>query len=164
MNAVRRIAGLFWEASTFRRSVVDELKEDPAVADDGLIGFAVIGTAVIGLTTFQWLPTVLGPLASPLAALFAAFVLRLVARVARHPATLAETTATVTLTSLPLLAIPIPVVGAAIGITLWLLASIFMLQRITLVRLDVAAVILLLAHALTVGAVIGVAFAVEALI
>ena len=134
------------------------------MADDGLIGFAVIGTAVIGLTTFHWLPTILGPLISPLAALFAAFVLRLVSRVARHPATLAETTATVTLTSLPLLAIPVPVVGAAIGITLWLLAGIFMLQRVTLARLEVAAVITLLAHALTVGAVIGIAFAVEAFI
>ncbi|MEX1004787.1 MAG: hypothetical protein WD990_14120 [Acidimicrobiia bacterium] len=164
MNAVTRIAGSLWEASTVRRSVVDELKDDPAMADDGLIGFAVIGTVVIGLTTFEWLPTVLGPLASPLAALFAAFVLRLVSRVARHPATLAETTATVTLTSLPLLVIPVPVVGAAVGITLWLLAGIFMLQRITLARLDVAAVITLLAHALTVGAVIGVAFAVEAFV
>ena len=164
MNAVTRIARLFWEASTVRRSVVDELKEDPAVADDGLIGFALIGTVVIGLTTFHWLPTVLGPVASPLAALFAAFVLRLVSRVARHPATLAETTATVTLPSLPLLAIPIPVAGAAVGITLWLLTSIFMLQRITLARLDVAAVILLLAHALTVGAVIGIAFALEAFV
>lgn len=164
MSAVTGAFRLFWEASTVRRGVVDELKEDPAVADDGLIGFAVIGTAVIGLTTFEWLPTVLGPLVSPLAALFAAFVLRLVSRVARHPATLAEATATVTLTSLPLLAIPVPVVGAAIGITLWLLTGIFMLQRITLARLDVAAVILLLAHALSVGAVIGVAFAVEAII
>ncbi len=134
------------------------------MADDGLIGFAVVGTAVIGLTTFDWLPTVLGPIVSPLAALFAAFVLRLVSRVARHPATLAETTATVTLTSLPLLAIPVPVAGAAVGITLWLLAGIFMLQRITHAHLNAAAVITLLAHALTVGAVIGIAFAVEAFI
>ena len=164
MTHVIRIARSFWEASTGRRSVVDELKDDPAMADDGLIGFALIGTVVIGLTTFDWLPTVLGPVVSPLAALLAAFVLRLVSRVARHPATLAETTATVTLTSLPLLAIPIPVVGAAVGITLWLLTGIFMLQRVTLARLDVAAVITLLAHALTVGAVIGCAFAFEALV
>lgn len=164
MSFVSRIARSFWEASTGRRGVVDELKDDPAMADDGLIGFAIIGTVVIGLTTFAWLPTVLGPVVSPLAALLAAFVLRLVSRIARYPATLAETTATVTLTSLPLLAIAIPVVGAAIGITLWLLAGIFMLHRITLARLDIAAVITLLAHALTVGVVIGAAFAIEALV
>jgi hypothetical protein len=161
VTSVIRIARSFWEASTVRRSVVDELKDDPAMADDGLIGFAIIGTAVIGLTTFEWLPTVLGPVVSPLAALFAAFVLRLVSRVARHPVTMAEATATVTLTALPLLVIPVPVVGAAIGVTLWLLAGIFMLQRVTLARLDVAAVITLLSHALTLGAVMGTAFVVE---
>jgi hypothetical protein len=164
VTAVIRIARSFWEASTGRRTVVEELKDDPAIADDGLIGFAVIGTVVIGLTTFAWLPTVLGPLLAPLSALFAAFVLRLVSRVARHPVTMAETTATVTLTSLPLLAIPIPVVGGTIGITLWLLTGIFMLQRVILARLEVAAVITLLAHALSVGAVIGIAFAVEAFV
>lgn len=162
MTTIVRIARSFWDASTGRRSVIDDLKDDPALADDGLIGFAVIGTVVIGFTTFHWLPTLLGPLISPLAALLAAFVLRLVSRVARHPATLAETTAIVTLTSLPLLAIPIPVAGAAVGITLWLLAGIFLFQRVTLARLELAAVITLLAHALTVGAVIGTAFAVEA--
>src|SRR5690606_4011035 len=164
MTAVTRAARLLWAGSTGRRSVVDELKDDPAVADDGLIGFAVIGTCVIGLTTFAWLPTVLGPAVSPLAALFAPAVLRTVSNVAGHPVTLAEATATVTLTSLPLLAIPVPVVGGAVGITLWLLAGIFMLQRVTRARLDVSAVITLLAHALSVGAVIGAAFAVDALL
>lgn len=164
MTSVARIARLLWAGSTGRRTVVDELKDDPAVADDGLIGFAVIGTAVIGLTTFAWLPTVLGPVVSPVAALFAAFVLRTVSSIARHPVTMAEATATVTLTSLPLLAIPVPVIGGAVGITLWLLAGIFMLHRVTRARLDVAAVITLLAHALAVGAIIGAAFGVDALV
>jgi hypothetical protein len=55
-------------------------------------------------------------------------------------------------------------VGGTIGITLWLLTGIFMLQRVILARLEVAAVITLLAHALSVGAVIGIAFAVEAFV
>lgn len=164
MYALRRIARLAISASTGRRDVVDELRDDPAVADDGLIVFALVGTAVVGSTTRQLLPTLLAPVLSPLVALFAAFVLRLVTRITRHPATLAEATATVTLTSLPLLTIPIPAIGAPLGITSWLLVGIVMLQRVTLARLDQAAVITLLGHALTVGALIGIAFAVEALV
>lgn len=163
MITLRRIARLFWEGTTARPTVVEELKHDPGVADDGLIGFAVIGTVVIGLTTFDWLPTVLGPIAAPLTALLAAFVLRLVSRIARHPATLAETTATVTLTSLPLLLIPVPFVGGPIGVTAWLLAGIFMFHRITRAGLDGAVVMTLLSHALTIGALFGLGFAIEAL-
>ena len=164
MRALARIVRLLWAASTGRRTVVDELKHDPAIADDGLIGFAVIGTVVVGLTTLDLLPTLLAPVLAPPAVLLAAFVLRLVTRIARNPATLAETTATITLTSLPLLLIPIPTLGPPVGITAWLLAGIFMLQRVTLARLDVAAVATLLSHALTVGTVIGAAFAIDAFI
>ena len=162
MITMRRIARLFWEGSTLRQTVVEELKHDPGVADDGLIGVAVIGTFVVGLTTFRIIPTALAPLVTPLAALFAAFTLRLVTRVANHPATLAETTATVTLSALPLLVIPIPIVGGPIGITGWVLAGVFMLQRVTLARLDVAAMMTLLGHALAIGAVIGAGFAIDA--
>jgi hypothetical protein len=164
MRAIRRIPKLLRDASIGRHSVVDELKEDPALADDGLIGFAVVSTVVVGLTTLELLPTLLTPVVAPILALAMAFVLRLLTRIARHPATLAQTTATVTATSLPLLLIPIPVVGAPVGITLWLLAGIVMLQRITLARLDIAAVVTLLSHALTIGALIGAGFAIEAVI
>lgn len=164
MNALRRIGRAAWQASTGRREVVDSLRDDPAIADDGLIVFAVVATAVVGLTSRTLLPTVLVPILAPLAALLAGFVLRLVLRIARQPATLAETTATVTLTSLPLLAVPIPAVGGPVGITLWLLVGILMLQRVTLARLDVAAVVTLLSHALTVGALIGAGFAIDALV
>jgi hypothetical protein len=164
MRAIRRIPKLLWDASIGRHSVVDELKSDPALADDGLIGFAVVGAVVVGLTTLELLPTLLAPVVAPVLALAMAFILRLLTGIARHPATLAQTTATVTATSLPLLLIPIPVVGAPVGITLWLLAGIVMLQRITLARLDIAAVVTLLSHALTIGALIGAGFAIEAVI
>lgn len=164
MRSVRRIARTLWDASTGRRAAAEALKEDPAVADDGLIGFAVVATLVVGLTTFEILPTVLTPVLAPLVALLAAFVLRLVTRVARQQVTLAETTATITTTSLPLLLVPLPTIGPPIGITWWLLAGIFMLQRVTLARIDVAAVVTLLSHALTTGALIGVGYAVEAFI
>lgn len=163
MSAIRRIARNVWLGSTGRREVVGEVKEDPAVADDGLVAFALIGVVVSGLVTLEPWIALAALLGAPLAALTAAFVLRLVARIARHPVTFAQTTATVTLTSLPLLLIPIPVVGTPIGLTVWLLAGIFMLQRLTLARLDVAAVILLLSHALTVGTLIAAGFAVQAL-
>ena len=101
---------------------------------------------------------------APLTALLAAFVLRLVTRIARQQATLAETTAAITTTSLPLLLVPVPTIGPPIGITLWLLAGIFLLQRVTHARLDVAAVVTLLSHALTTGVLIGIGYAVEALI
>lgn len=164
MTSVRRIARSVWLASTGRREVVDELKDEPAVADDGLIAFAVIGVVVSGLASFEpWIA--LGALlGAPLAALAASAVLRLVSRIARHPVTLAQATATVTLTSLPLLLIPIPIAGPPIGLAVWLLAGIFMLQQLTLARLDVAAVILLLSHALTIGTLIATGFAIQALI
>lgn len=163
MRAVRRIARNVWLGSTGRREVIHEIQEEPAVADDGLIAFALIGVAVSGLVTLEPWIALAALLAAPLAALAAAFVLRVVSRIARHPVTFAQTTATVTLTSLPLLLIPIPIVGAPIGLGLWLLAGIFMLQRLALVRLDIAAVILLLSHALTIGALIAAGFAVQAL-
>lgn len=163
MNSLRRIARSVWLASTGRREVVHELKEDPAVADDGLVAFAFIGVVVTGLLTLEPLIALAAVVASPLAALAAAFVLRLVSRIARYPVTLAQTTATVTLTALPLLLMPVPIVGTPIGVALWLLAGIFMLQRLTLARLDIAAVILLLSHALTIGALIAAGFAVQAL-
>ena len=164
MRAVRRIARALWDGSTGRRAAAEALREDPAVADDGLIGFAVVATFVVGLTTFAILPTVLTPVLAPLTALLAAFVLRLVTRIARQQATLAETTAAITTTSLPLLLVPVPTIGPPIGITMWLLAGIFLLQRVTLARLDVAAVVTLLSHALTTGVLIGIGYAIEALI
>lgn len=162
MNAIRRVARNVWQASTGRREVLGELKEDPAVADDGLIAFAFIGTVVSGLTTLELWIALVALIGAPLAALAASFVLRLVSHIARYPVTLAQATATVTLTSLPLLLIPIPVVGTPIGLALWLLAGIFMLQRLTLARLDIAAVILLLSHALTVATLIATGFAIQA--
>lgn len=163
MNAIRRIARSVWMASGGRREVVNELKEDPAVADDGLIAFAFIGVVVSGLVTLEPLIALTAIIAAPLAALAASLVLRLVSRIARHPVTLAQTTAAVTLTSLPLLLIPIPVVGAPVGLGMWVLAGIVMLQRLTLARLDIAAVILLLSHALTIGTLMATGFAIQAL-
>lgn len=163
MRAVRRIARNVWLGSTGRLEVVHEIKEDPAVADDGLIAFSLIGVAVSGLMTLEPWIALAALVGAPLAALIAAFVLRLVSSIARQSVTFAQTTATVTLTSLPLLLVPIPIVGAPIGIALWLLAGIFMLQRLTLARLDMAAVILLLSHALTVGTLIAAGFATQAL-
>lgn len=164
MTTINRIARFMWDASTGRRGVAEELKHDPGVADDGLIGFTVVGTVVTGLTTLQLIPTLLAPVVSPLTAVLAAFVLRLVGRIARHPATMAETVATVTLTSLPLLLIPIPMVGGPVGVTAWLLSGIFMLHRVTHAPLNSAAVITLLSHALTLGLIIGAGFAIEALV
>lgn len=164
MTAIRRIWRGMWAASSGQRRIAEELRDDPAMADDGLIGFAAIATIVIGLSTFELIPTLIAPLVGPLAALVAAFVLRLVTRISRHPIALAETTATVTLTSLPLLLVPVPVVGPPIAVAGWLLAGIFMLQRVTLARLDVAAVVTLLSHALTVGVLIATGFALEALL
>lgn len=163
MRAIRRIARSVWMASGGRREVVDELKADPAVADDGLIAFAFISVVVSGLVTLEPVIALAAIIAAPLAALAAALVLRLVSRIARHPVTLAQTTAAVTLTSLPLLLIPIPIVGAPVGLGMWVLAGIVMLQRLTLARLDIAAVILLLSHALTIGTLIATGFAIQAL-
>lgn len=163
MRAIRRIARSVWMASGGRREVVDELKADPAVADDGLIAFAFIGVVVSGLVTLEPVIALAAIIAAPLAALASALVLRLVSRIARHPVTLAQTTAAVTLTSLPLLLIPIPIVGAPVGLGMWVLAGIVMLQRLTLARLDIAAVILLLSHALTIGTLIATGFAIQAL-
>lgn len=164
MTTITRIARFMWDASIGRHSVAEELKDDPGMADDGLIGFTVVGTVVTGLTTLELIPTLLAPVISPLIAVLAAFVLRLVGRIAHHPATMAETVATVTLTSLPLLLIPIPMVGAPVGVTAWLLVGIIMLHRVTLARLNSAAIITLLSHALTVGLIIGVGFGIEVLV
>lgn len=147
--------------AAIRSDLVEEMREDPAVADDGLIGIAIIGTLVVGLTTFHWLPTVIAPLASPILALFMSFVLRLVNRIAGNKVTLAETTAIVTLTALPLVLVPIPLVGGIIGPVWWLLAGIFLLSRVTLARIDNAALVTLLSHALSIGAIFGLAFAVD---
>jgi hypothetical protein len=163
VRVVRRIAGALWEGAFARKTIVEELKGDPGVADDGLIGIALVGTVVAAAISRELIPTLLAPVVTPLAALFAAFVLRLIGRIARHPATLAETTATVTLPCLPLLLLPIPVVGGPIGVTWWVLAQIFLLHRIIRARIDAVAVIVLLGHALVIGVAFGVAFAVETL-
>lgn len=163
MTTIRRIAGLLWVGALAGPELTDELKQDRGVADDGLIAVSVIGTVIVGVTTLSILTTALAPILSPLVALFAAFVLRLVNRIAGHQVDLAETTATVTLTSLPLLLVAIPVVGGPIGITWWLLAGIFTLRRVTLARIDAVAVVTLLSHGLTIGVLFGVGFAIDAL-
>lgn len=164
MSTVRRILVYLRDGALARHDLVDEVKSDPGVADDGLLAMTVIGPLVTGLFTLHWLPAVLAIVLAPLFSLFAAFVLRLVCRIASTDVTLAQTTATVTLTSLPLVLVPIPLIGLPLAVTWWLLAGILVLQRVTLARLDNAAVVTLLSHALTVGAVLGAGFAVQALI
>ena len=164
MNTARRIVRLLLNGALASRDLVDEMHDDPAIADDGLIATSVIATLVVGLTTFDWIQTVIAPIAGPLLALFVSFVLRLVNRIAGNQVTLAETTAVVTLTTLPLLLVPIPAIGALIGGVWWLLAGIFLLQRVTLARIDSAALTTLLGHALSIGAIFGTAFAINLLI
>jgi len=164
MRTARRIIRLLVQGAAIRSDLVDEMRDDPAVADDGLIAVAAIGTVVVGLTTFHWLPTVIAPLATPLLALFVSFVLRLVSRIAGNQVTFAETTAVVTLTSLPLVLIPIPFVGGLIGPVWWLFSGILLLGRVTLAGIDNAALVTLLSHALSIGAILGFGFAVQSLL
>lgn len=164
MTTFRRIIRLLLNGALASRDIVDEMREDPAIADDGLIAVSAIGTIVVGLGTLNWLPTVIAPFASPVLALFLAFVLRLVNRITGNQVKLAETTAVVTLTSLPLILTPIPVVGPFIGGLWWLIAGIFLLQRFTLRNIDNAALTTLLGHALSIGAIFGLSFAASYLI
>ena len=163
-DTIRRIFRLLVLGAVASKDLVEEMREEPAVADDGLIATAVIGTFVVGLTTFDWLPTVIAPVATPVLALFVAFVLRLVNRIAQNQITLAETTAVVTLTTLPLILTPIPVVGAFVGPLWWLMSGIFLLQRVTLARIDNAALVTLLGHALSIGTIFGAGFAIDAVL
>ena len=157
-----RAANRWWRAAIADQAIAEEVRDDDTGLADGLVLVAIVSLVIAFTQSRAWLSWALAVPVGLFVFALLGMVLAITTRWVKSQATWWEATTVVSITTLPLLLALIPVVGIFIGGIGWLLASILVLQHISYLSVNDAALAVLMALAIVVIITLGLFFAINA--